>query len=390
MIAYTNYPSDARVRREAETLSTLPGYEVTCLVLKENDSPRSYIMDGVKVFELKIPKYRGKSKRSYITAYVYFLFLSFLKCTGLFLSRKLDIVHIHNMPDFLVFAAIIPRLFGKKIILDIHDTMPETYVAKFGERRYGALFKILCWEEALCCRLAHKIICVNHIQRDALTDRGIHAEKILVSLNVPDPKIFPLHEKTNSRISGTDTFNIVYHGTLSKRLGVDLAIQAVARLINQIPSLKFYIIGIGDDMDEFIKLSSALGLSDKVIFSKRMIPLEDLTKALEGMDLGVISNRKNVATDLMLPVKMLEYVYLGIPVVTPRLKGIQYYFTDEMVTYFEPDDIDTLVSSILELYGNKDIMGGKRQAARTFLDTYGWDKHRCAFIDFYNSLSGYL
>jgi len=199
-----------------------------------------------------------------------------------------------------------------------------------------------------------------------------------------------LHEKTNSRISGTDTFNIVYHGTLSKRLGVDLAIQAVARLINQIPSLKFYIIGIGDDMDEFIKLSSALGLSDKVIFSKRMIPLEDLTKALEGMDLGVISNRKNVATDLMLPVKMLEYVYLGIPVVTPRLKGIQYYFTDEMVTYFEPDDIDTLVSSILELYGNKDIMGGKRQAARTFLDTYGWDKHRCAFIDFYNSLSGYL
>ncbi len=386
MIAYTHYPSDARVRREAEALAALPDHEVTCLVLKENYSPKTYTMDGVKVFELKAPKYRGKSNRSYITAYLYFLFLSFLKCTGLFLSRRFDIVHIHNMPDFLIFAAIIPRLFGKKVILDIHDTMPETYLAKFGERRYGVLLKILCWEEAICCWLAHRIICVNHLQRNALTERGIHAEKILVSLNMPDPKKFPRHEDKcdNTRKSGE--FKIVYHGMLSKRLGVDLAIHAVSRLINKIPSLKFYIIGIGDDMEEFVELSNSLGLGDSVFFNKKMIPVEGLATVLETMDLGVISNRKNIATDLMLPVKMLEYVYLGIPVVTPRLKGIQYYFTDEMVTYFEPDDIDTLVSSILELYGNKDIMGRKRQAARAFLDTYGWDKHRFAFIDFYNSL----
>ncbi len=171
MIAYTNYLSDARVRREAETLASLPEFEVSCLVLKENSSPRAYTVDGVQILELDTLKYRGKSNLRYITAYVYFLFLSFLKCTGLFLSRKLDVVHIHNMPDFLIFAAIIPRLFDKKVVLDIHDTMPETYLAKFGEKQNGALFKLLCWEEAFCCWLAHRIICVNHPQRNALVRR---------------------------------------------------------------------------------------------------------------------------------------------------------------------------------------------------------------------------
>ncbi len=190
MIAYTSYPSDARVRREAETLAATGEFEVTFLALQDNDTAKSYEIENVKIIELDVKKYRGQNKFNHLKSYMKFLFLAFCKCNNLLFTRQLDIVHIHNMPNFLVLAGILPRMFGKKMILDIHDSTPETYFARYGKTANKMLFKILCWEEALCCKFVSKVICVNHVQRDVLVKRGIPSKKIAISMNVPDPKWF--------------------------------------------------------------------------------------------------------------------------------------------------------------------------------------------------------
>jgi glycosyltransferase involved in cell wall biosynthesis len=385
MIAYTNYLADVRVRREAETLARNLGYEITVLALKDGNSASTYIKDGVEVVELNISKYRGKNKLKYVMSYLQFLFLSFVKCNKLFFLKKFDIFHIHNMPDLLVFAATIPRILKKKVILDIHDSLPETYAAKYDDAENRFLFKLLCWEEALCCKFASKIICVNHVQRDALIKRGIPAEKIIVSMNVPDHKKFgSMHPKLGKNKS-LNTFKLVYHGTITKRLGVDFAIKAVAKLVDKIPGLEFHIFGDGDDVEEFVQLSKILGIDNIVKFNK-MILLEDLINVISDMDLGVISNRKNKATDLMLPVKMLEYIFLEIPVVAPRLKTIEHYFTEDMISYFEPDNIDSLADTILRLWSNETERKEKAQKAKGFLDMYGWEKHQTDLINFYREI----
>lgn len=388
MVAYTNYSTDARVRREAETLASLPNYKVSILALKENNSPKTYFSENVEVRESNIAKYRGKSSGRYLLSYLKFMLSAFFVCNRLLAKKSLDIVHVHNMPNFLVFSAIIPFLFRKKIILDIHDTMIETYSAKFsGMSNRKVLYNILRLEESICCALAHKLICVNHIQRDALIKRGIPAEKIEISMNVPDPKWFNLkRKKANNNKNDQAVFEMVYHGTLAKRLGVDLAICAVAKLIEKIPALEFHIIGDGDDTEEFIELSTKLGL-EKHIHFKKVVPLEALVSILDEMHLGVIANRKNVATELMLPVKMLEYIALNIPVVVPRLKTIQYYFTDDMVSYFEPENIDSLAQAILFAYNNHDIMAEKAKNARRFLEQYGWENHKFDLIEMYKTLT---
>jgi len=385
MIAYTKYRYDLRVRREAETLVAMQEYDVSFLTLKSGDIPKKYVQDGVNVIELNSIPYKGKNKSKYLVSYSKFLVLSFIACTRLLFTRNLDIVHIHNMPNFLVFVAVIPRLFGKKIILDIHDSVPETYAAKFGNKS-NVLFKLLCLEESLCCRFVQKIICVNHPQRDALIKRGVPAQKIEISMNVPDPKRFSLKANNKGMTKCLTNFKLVYHGTLAKRLGIDLTIQAVARLVDKIPGLEFHIFGEGDDAEEFIELSKSLGVERYVIFNK-IVPVDSLVTTLEGMHLGVVSNRKNIATELMLPVKMLEYVVLNIPVVAPRLKTIQYYFTEEMVSYFEPENIDSMVDAILELYHDESRRKRQVQMARKFLDQYGWEKHKMDLINLYKSLS---
>lgn len=386
MVAYTNYLIDARVRREAETLATLPNYKVLVMVLKESTSPRAYSIDGVEVRELNVNKYRGKSNGRYLMSYCIFLLLAFWTCNKLFWKNGLDIVHIHNMPNFLIFSAIIPYLFGRKIILDIHDTLIETYATKFEGLSSKIFSKLFYIEEAICCAIAHKIICVNHIQRDALIKRGISEDKIVILMNVPDPKRFNYRRRMNKHKDKGESFNLVYFGTISKRLGVDLAIQAVSKLVNKIPELEFHILGNGDDLQEFINLAEKLGVEKFILFYKKVFPLEELIKILDGMDMCIVPNRKNSATELMLPVKMLECVALGIPVVVPRLKAIEYYFSNDMVGYFEPENIDSMADAILDAFNNEPIQIKRSIQARLFLKKYGWDIHKFDLFNLYKSL----
>jgi glycosyltransferase involved in cell wall biosynthesis len=132
-------------------------------------------------------------------------------------------------------------------------------------------------------------------------------------------------------------------------------------------------------------LISDLGAGENIFFQKQT-PLSHLVKTLETMDLGIVPNRKNSATELMLPVKMLECMALGIPVVAPRLKTIEYYFSDDMVYYFKPEDVTSLSESILNALANKDGRTRKAQNAMDFLKKYGWEKHKYDLINLYRSL----
>jgi glycosyltransferase involved in cell wall biosynthesis len=384
MLAYTLYSIDARIRREAETLVS-HGYKVKIFVPREKGKPRNYELDGVEVSELSISKYQGKSNLRYLLSYIWFTIAASLKCNCLFFRKQLDVLHVHNMPNFLIFAGLLPRLFGVKTILDIHDSMPETYSTKF-DKSHPFLIKMLCWEEAVCCRLANRIICVNHPQKDTLAGRGIPGDKIHILMNVPDHKRFNLSEKGKYPGNDSGSFNLVYHGTQARRLGVDFPIRAVARLRGKLPGLKFCNYGSGDDLEEFINLSKELGIEKSVYFSKTDFPIEDLPEILSKMDVGIVANRKNAATALMLPVKMLEYISLDIPVIAPRLPTIQYYFTEEMVTFFEPENIDSLADAILELYKNPEKRKSQVVEARKFITSYGWENHQFDLINLYKKL----
>jgi glycosyltransferase involved in cell wall biosynthesis len=385
MIAYTIYSSDARVRREAETVASLPGHAVTVLSLREEENPRISSKEGVEIRELNLGKYRGDSNLRYILSYVRFTFIAFLECTRLLARKNLDVVHVHNMPNFLVFAGLIPLLFGKPIILDIHDTMVETYAAKFVDRHSKLIEWVLRLEEAICCRMAFRVVCVNDMQKAALVRRNIPEGKIVVAMNVPDPKVFGCNGSSQTRPNEDGKFRMIYHGTVTKRIGIDQTIHVVSKLDGMIPGLDFHIVGDGDHLEECRKLSKRLGVENKVHFRGKFT-LEGLIPILLGMDAGIVPNGRNSATELMLPVKMLECIALGIPVVAPRLMTITHYFTEDMVFFFDPDDVESMKEAILEASASKETRLKKAQAALRFLELHGWGTHKRDFIEMYRDL----
>lgn len=384
MIAYTQYATDARVRREAETLAA-QGFHVRCLTNRVGATPIRFTLEGVQVHELDVPKYRGKSTAAYLRSYLRFLLSSSAACLRLLVRGELDVVHVHNLPDFLVFAALVPRLAGTKVVLDIHDSVPETFAAKFSGR--PLLHKALCFEERVSALVAHRVICVNHPQRDTLVARGLQASKTFVSMNVPDPRIFLQQTPAAGfPLEAHDSIDLVYHGTMAERLGVDLVIRAVADLRGRMPGLRLHLWGDGDDLDAFQALARELQVDAQVCFNRKGYPLQELPARLSRMHLGVVGNRRSVAGDLMLPVKLMEYVSLGIPAVVPRLRTIQHYFPEHMVAYYEPEDVDSMAEAILRLSRTPELRRRQAASARAFIDEHGWQRQGMELVRFYEGL----
>lgn len=383
MIAYTNYARDARVRREAETLAA-SGLHVRCLTTQDGDRPTRQLLDGVEVRELRVRKYRGKSKLAYMASYVRFLLSASASCLVLLLKRQLDVVHAHNLPDFLVFAGLVPRLAGCKVVLDVHDSVPETFATKFAGG--GGLHRLLCLEERVSSFVAHRVICVNHPQRDALVSRGIPREKTFISMNVPDPRIFAGSINNRRPEEHNGVLELVYHGTMARRLGVDLIVRAVGSLRDRGIPCRLHLWGHGDDLDCFQALARELALEDQVLFRPEGYPLHELPSRLRSIHVGVVGNRRSPAGNLMLPVKLLEYVSLGVPAVVPRLPTIAHYFSEDMVYYYDADDVDSLVACLANLRCRPEARRARADAAQQFLQQYGWDRQGSDLVGLYRSL----
>jgi len=345
MIAYSDYNQDARIQSYIRILKK-DGHCVDLLALKDASGKTVEHFEGHSLYRLS-GKYRGANPFLYVYSYLKFFLLAFLSLNQLDLRKKYTAVHVHNMPNFLVFAAVLQRLRGKRVVLDNHDLMVPLYEAKFNKSAKTLAVGMLRLEQKWSAAFSSAMICADHLQKEYLIrEFGIPDDKITVVLNLPHEDIF----RRVSVPKEDGVFKLVYHGTIAHRLGIDLMIEAMNRIRGQIPA-KLHIYGVGDSLGEVIALRDKYGLEKEVFIAGKAVPTEDLSEIICGMDAGLIANRRTDSTDrFMFPVKLLEYVYLGLPVVVPRLEIIRRYFEENMLLFYEPEDVEEMVQKILELY----------------------------------------
>jgi hypothetical protein len=131
MLMFSPYPIDARPRRAAEALVEQGmNVEVIC-ISEEAGEPRRETFEGVDVLRLPFRRRRA-GKLTYILNYTSFIATCFAVLAARASVRNYALVHVHNMPDVLVLSSLIPKLRGAKVILDLHDPMPELMMTIFG------------------------------------------------------------------------------------------------------------------------------------------------------------------------------------------------------------------------------------------------------------------
>ncbi len=346
VVLYSYYANDPRPRRESETLQQA-GMEVDVICLRENaGEPKNEIINGVSVHRVSL-KRRRSGALIYALQYFWFLVNSFFILTGWRFRKYYDLVHVHNMPDFLVFTALVPKLTGAKVILDLHDPMPELMVTIFGLKENSLVVRLLKWFERMSIGFADRVITVNLACKKIFSARSCPAEKIDVLLNVPDERIFKFHDSADyPPRDQKKPFVIMYHGSLVERNGLDLAVEALRLAQKNIPAAQLHIYGGRTAyLDGVLESASKNGLNGAVHhFGAK--PHSEITKAIEACDVGIIPNRLNAFTEINTPTRIFEYLSLGKPVIAPRATGITDYFGPGDLIFFQLGDTPDLAKKI--------------------------------------------
>lgn len=370
MVVYSHFSKDARVRRYAESLAR-KNIVVDIICLKENYTPKN---SKISLIQFPINR-RRLHPLWYIVEYISFFLFSIFMLSKRSLHKKYQIIHVHNMPDFLVFCGLVPKLAGAKIILDMHDPMPELYLSKFNKRPNHILYKLLVFIEGASCRFAHVVLTANDTFKALFIKRHKNlSRKIHTILNCPDPRIFKFKPKT-AKIG--NRFTLLYMGTVEERFGLDIAIKSIALLSHKLKAIRLIIIPKLDYEGSYLtmlkKMVGDLGLAQHVEFLPPK-PLEEIVPVVQNADIGIVLARKNIFTQRIFPVKLLEFVQLGIPVIATQTRQLENYFDSTSIKFLKKTSTSHFSKAVTSLYKNKALMKELPKNAARYLITHNWFK----------------
>jgi glycosyltransferase involved in cell wall biosynthesis len=394
MIAYTNYETDPRCRREA-TLAASDGWDVHFFALSHDKKRHRSRIEGITLHKLPVERYRGGSASAYVMSYLRFLMVAAWAVDRQFDGAHFDVVHVNTMPDFMALTALVPRLRGAKVILDIHDVMPEIYMTKFGLPSSHWRIKLIKAVEVFSARIAHRVLTAEHPKAELLARHGIPTAKISVLLNLPDDVFFaPVFSLDNPFaglrcISEVDAFRLIYHGTLAHRLGMDIAINSMPAVLDRIPAARLQLFGDGDHLLDLHALAEKLELGGHVWFSDEFRPIEQIIPDIRCAHLAVLPTRHEVSTDYMLPTKLLEYLAFGIPAVFTPTLTVRHYFGDKHPLYLEDPDPASTAEKILWVAENYEIAKAlTAELQDRWFSRFHWPEHKKSYLELLASLAG--
>jgi glycosyltransferase involved in cell wall biosynthesis len=384
MLAYAFYESDTRILQYATALAER-GDTVDVIALRRDGLlPEHEDINGVNVYRIQRRTVNEKGLFTYVSRIMRFFLRS-----ALFLHRKhrqqpYDVVHVHNVPDFLVFAAASPKWQGVPIILDIHDLLPEFYASKFKISYSSFLFKLLTLTELCSTAFSSHVIIANDLWRDRLVARSSRKEKCSVVRNRPDLSIFI--EQSGREKGKNDKFLLTYPGSLNWHQGLDIAIRAFASIADQVPDAEFHIYGEGPARPSLMTLANELGMAGRVIFHD-LLPTREIAQVMAATDLAIEPKRATSAFgNEALSTKILEFMSLGVPVIACRTKIHDYYYDDSIIQYYENDDEVELAKQILRLKDDPDRRNYLVANAKKYAKENTWDARKGEYLDLVDSL----
>jgi glycosyltransferase involved in cell wall biosynthesis len=373
IIRHYYYPEDPRSRREAEALAD-EGHEVDIITLRQPGEPSRETINGVNVRRLPVGHYR-RSIFHYAYEYSAFFLMALLVLTGRFFRRRYDVVQVNSLPDFLVFAGAASKLFGARLVLDMHECTPELFCTKYGVSDKHPVVRILAWVEQLSLGFADQVITCTPQQRAVFASRGTPPEKIAVVLNAANSAIFRPRTPEPVLWEPGERFRLVAHGLVVQRYGLDTMVRAVAILAKQLPDVVLHVYGKGDYLPEMEQLARELGIADRVI-AHGFVPEDVLLEGIGRAHVGVIAARRDSFRDLTHTQKMYEYVAMHKPVVIAETPAVRTHFDDECFQFFNSDDPADLARALRELYYDPARARDMIEAASARYRSYAWEAQR--------------
>ena len=379
VIIFDPYPYEIRAQRLAEAAADA-GVEVDAICLSLDGGARlPDQFNGVRIYPLPMARSIGAPLAVTVVEWVRFLALAAVKVTQLHQRRHYDVIHVHNMPDFLVFAALIPKLRGARVILDVQDVSPELMAAKAGKRLRRLLYTLAAAQERISTAFADYVVTVGWPFEQRLRARGVPQAKLTSFINSADPKVFPASLQGPIPFDARGAhgpFRFMFYGTISRRLGIDTAIRALALARQEEPQLELDIMGSGDDIAAFQALAAELGVRDVVRFRDAVAPGPELADFVVSHDAGIVSYHADGFADLLLPTKAYEMAWLRRPMIVSNTPAIRSMFRPESVMLCDSESPEEFAQAMARLARSAALRTALVANAAHDYERFRWEHER--------------
>jgi glycosyltransferase involved in cell wall biosynthesis len=351
MVTNSVYSRDVRVKRYAEYLAD-DGHLVDVVCLSNEDGHSQDGHPRVTAYPISLTRSRREGL-GLVLNWASLWAMMFAKVSRLDRAGPYDCIHVHNMPDFLAFCALRPRLRRCPVLLNIHDPTPELARSKLGLPQTHPIVRAQILMERVSVAFSTHVITATPAFQRALAQRGIPPEKITVIANAADPRYFDGRIFHRDRKHPGEKFNLLYVGTVAKRYGVDICIRALPRLKAVIPGVNLRIVrkirDEGEALQECLSLAHDLGVSDS-IHVDGPVEIETMASIMAGADLGIYPALRDVHMDVALSLKIPEMAMVGLPIIASRLTVLEDLFGEDSIAFAPPGDPQAFADKIIELY----------------------------------------
>jgi glycosyltransferase involved in cell wall biosynthesis len=379
-----HYYRDTRVRREVAGLLD-KGHRVELVCLRDRGEPRQERRDGLTIRRLPIRHAVGAGAARLLAEYLAFFVLASIVVSTLHLRRRFALVQVNSVPDVLVFTAMLPRLTGARVLLDLQEPMPEFFATRFGTDARHPMVRLIAALEQLSIRFAHAAITPTEAMRRTFVSRGAPARKITVVMDGADEQVFDVNRHP-PRGREPDRFVLVSHGTIEPQYGLDTAIHAVAQLADELPGLQLRIFGDGSQRQDLQALAERLGVGDRVWFSAGFVPVGELVAALADADVGVVAMKRDAFRDLTLAGKMFDLITMGTPMAVSLTRSVQETFEEGCFEPFISGDVADLARAIRRLHDQPDLAAAYASRAAEAGRPYSWHVQRRKYLEVVDAL----
>ncbi len=294
-------------------------------------------------------------------------------------EERPDIIHAHS-PVLNAFPALsVGRQFNLPVVYEVRAFWEDAAVDHGTTWQGSPRYLTSRFLETRAMHRADWVVAICDSLRKEIVGRGVPENKVSVVPNAVDAMFLKPTEvrdvawRAELGLAGKTVLGFI--GSFYSYEGLDLLLQAVANLRLQVEGLKVLLIGGGPDEARLKRIASELGLWDTVRFIGR-VKHDEVARYYDVIDILVYPRRSMRLTELVTPLKPLEAMAQGKPVVASDVGGHRELIRNEETGYLhEPDSVEALVARLAAVIADPAGRGRLAAKGKQFIqEERSWNK----------------
>jgi glycosyltransferase involved in cell wall biosynthesis len=265
------------------------------------------------------------------------------------------VLHAHSKYVNAQIALALRDRFGLPVVYEVRGFLEETWRSR-GRDPHSDSYQFSRAIESECMSAADAVVTISEGMKDEIIARGVPAERITVIPNAVDDS-FLAEAQGGERVRRKLGINpgdllVGVVTTLNRYEGIDVLIDAVAELRRDRVPTRLLVVGDGPERLALAEYAARQGLNGSAIFTGQ-VPFDAVRAYHAAIDVFCVPRRDTPVTRLVTPLKPLEAMATGRPVVAsdlpPLREIVQPQRTGSLVT---PEDSDALADALERFASN--------------------------------------